>query len=101
MSNGPTDEQIAVIRTAHIMLSSLTTTFKSPSTSDRIGRAAAANFNALLMRARQAFPTLQGLSTVSEVHSFDPLPGLIAGLSALIGSLPSLAGPEERRPGFV
>lgn len=94
------EEQGAVIRSAQIMLQSLTTTFQNPSTHDPIRAGAAQNFNHLLERARQAFPTIQGLRQVATVSSGDSLPGLIAALANLVGTLPDLPTAERRPPGF-
>jgi hypothetical protein len=89
-------EQVSIIRTAHLMLQTLTTTFSNPSTNDPIRLSAAQNFQTLLDRARAAFPTIAALKTIRAPGTGDALPGLISALSMLVGALPEPPAPPER-----
>ena len=65
-----------------------------PLTVPLTGSTASYTFGSLLNRARDALPTNTALSTITAPSSADPLPGLIAALSVLVGSLPTC--PEAR-----
>lgn len=95
------EEQVAVIRSASLMLHSLTTTFQNPSTGDPIRGAAAQNFNNLLECAQEVFLELSRLRRIARVVPGDSLPGLIPALGNLVGSLPDLPSLERRSPGFT
>jgi len=95
-----TEEQTSVIRSAHLMLQMLSSTFPNPSTSDP-SRGAAESFALLLERARAAFSGIKALTTITAPSSGDGLPSLIAALSLLVGALPDLPGDERPVPGHL